>query len=78
VSLQIELYSTAESKNNFIFEFSKFPNTLYADDGKVKKLPYELEAMFARVKTLYDKRQTLREQAVQREVRQMLKRSVRR
>ncbi|MDD4972932.1 MAG: hypothetical protein PHY93_01200 [Bacteriovorax sp.] len=46
MSLQIEFYSTAENKNDFILEFIDFPKKLYADNNKVKKLPFELEALY--------------------------------
>lgn len=46
MSLQIELYSTAPNQNEFILEFIKFPNTLFADNFQVKKLPFELEALY--------------------------------
>lgn len=52
MSLQIELYSTSEHKEDFIQEFIKFPNTLYADCDKIKKLPFEVEAQYFKLHPL--------------------------
>lgn len=52
MSLQIELYSTAPSKQEFILEFAKFPSELFANDNSVKKNPIELEALYFKIHPL--------------------------
>jgi Leucine-rich repeat (LRR) protein len=46
MSFQIEYYTSAENKNDFIVEFTNFPKVLYADNNKINKLPFEIESLY--------------------------------
>ncbi|MGZ3787808.1 MAG: hypothetical protein ACXVLQ_04755 [Bacteriovorax sp.] len=52
MSLQIELFSASSAKNDFILEFINYPNVLFRDDEKIKKIPMELEAMYFKLHPL--------------------------
>lgn len=47
--LQCEFYSSAPEKELFIREFLNYPQELFADDSSVKKLPFEIEAMYFKI-----------------------------
>lgn len=49
MSLQIEFYNSSPDQHKFMTEFIEFPNTLFAQNPKIKKLPFQLEAMYFKI-----------------------------